>query len=43
MTEREVMSWADLGAGARSLAEAVADDIELAVDVLTEALCRIAR
>ena len=26
MTEREVMSWADLGAGARSLAEAVADD-----------------
>src|SRR4051794_23735227 len=26
MTEREVMSWEDLGAGARSLAEAVADD-----------------
>src|SRR3954453_16853874 len=26
MTEREVMSWDDLGAGARSLAEAVADD-----------------
>ena len=26
MTEREVMSWPDLGAGARSLAEAVADD-----------------
>src|SRR3954449_2543749 len=26
MTEREVMSWADLGGGARSLAEAVADD-----------------
>src|SRR3954471_11444918 len=26
MTEREVMSWDDLGAGARSLAEAVAGD-----------------
>ena len=26
MTEREVMTWGDLGAGARSLAEAVADD-----------------
>jgi hypoxanthine phosphoribosyltransferase len=26
MTEREVMTWAELGAGARSLAEAVADD-----------------
>jgi hypoxanthine phosphoribosyltransferase len=26
MTEREVMTWDDLGAGARSLAQAVADD-----------------
>src|SRR5882757_4728597 len=26
MTEREVMSWSDLGIGARSLAQAVADD-----------------
>src|SRR5215211_4322005 len=26
MTEREVMTWEDLGAGARSLAETVADD-----------------
>src|SRR5215213_10984837 len=26
MTEREVMTWGDLGAGARSLAQAVADD-----------------
>jgi hypoxanthine phosphoribosyltransferase len=26
MTEREVMTWDDLGAGARALAEAVADD-----------------